>query len=1031
MKDLSSATIFSDQPVFAAILAALQANQKPEVAGLAGVSKALFAQALGRCLGRPLLIIGEEEASLKFYEDLLLFAGPEEVDIFLDEEYGYLQLLEAIRSKTSFFCVTSREALSQAVMPLDQYEQLRLSLTAGQSIDLEKLTSNLVAAGYQRSPFVEKPGEFSVRGGILDVFIPLAEHPVRLEFNGDLLESLRQFESFTQRSVHTLEKIAILPLRSDSTNSPLWSAFKKEGVLVKNELFSPLAGLPPDFLAQELSFTLTSSPQTLVFDFQPMENFHGSISLLRERLQQWQAQGYAVTLVADNTGQQQRLQELLAAAADFCRLQIGVISGGFVSTSLKLAVVSDDEIFGRYLERKYLARIKKPAPLALNPFTDLKERDYIVHETYGIGVYEGIQRLVIGNKEEDFLSLKYAAGDRLYVPVEQMNLVQKYISAGAHPGMARLKMYRLGGNTWQRVKEQIKESTLQLAKELLGLYSERSIIEGKTFNTDTHWQQEFEAAFIYEETPDQRQAIQAVKNDMSGAKPMDRLVCGDVGYGKTEVAMRAAFVAVNNNKQVAVLVPTTILAEQHLNTFRERLADYPVRVEMLSRFRGKAEHDRVIKDLGKGLVDIIIGIHRLLQKDIKFKDLGLLVVDEEQRFGVSHKERIKQICRNVHVLTLTATPIPRTLEMSLSGIRDVSLINNPPEGRLPVSTYVMEHNDEVLRQAILHEISRSGQVFYVHNRVQTIERCARKLAELVPEAKFRVAHGQMNSRALEKIMLDFMARKFEVIIATTIIESGLDMPNVNTLIVDDATRFGLADLYQLRGRVGRSSRRAYSYFFYPHDFVFTEDAAARLKAIQEFTQLGSGFKIAMRDLELRGAGNLLGKEQSGYISKVGFDLYCKLLQENIQRLKGQEKEITITPSINLRIKAYLPAPYISDELSRMEIYKKLSQVNTLAELQEIHSEIKDRYGPLPLEALNLSEIIELRVLCQGLLIEEINEQEDHWEFIFHPQTKVKGTALVQLASRFPGQVRFQAGPPFTLVVKKGPRVILRNILQRL
>ncbi|MDD5491078.1 MAG: transcription-repair coupling factor [bacterium] len=1031
MKELTSANIFNDQPAFLAILSSLTANEKPEVAGLAGASKALFAQTLGRQMNLPLLIVGEEEPSLKFYEDLLLFASPEDVNIFLDDEYGYLQLLEAIRSRASFICVASREALSQTVIPLSQYEQLRLSLSAGQSINLEKLTNNLAAAGYERTPFVEKPGEFSVRGGIIDIFIPLAEHPVRLEFNGDMLESLRQFESFTQRSVNTLEKISVLPLRSENAHVPLWSILGANCILLKSELLKPLEGLPPQVLAREISLTLTRSPQTLAFDFQPIERFHGSIPRLRENLQNWRAQGYAVTLVADNAGQQQRLQELLAADADFCRMLTGVISGGFVSTSLKLVVVSDEEIFGRYLERKYLTKIKKPASLALNPFTDLKEHDYIVHETYGIGVYEGIQRLVIGNKEEDFLSLKYAEGDRLYVPVEQMNLVQKYVSAGAHPGVARLKMYRLGGNTWQRVKEQVKESTLQLAKELLGLYSERSIVEGQSLATDTHWQQEFEAAFIYEETPDQRQAIQAVKNDMSGNQPMDRLVCGDVGYGKTEVAMRAAFIAVNNNKQVAVLVPTTILAEQHLNTFRERLADYPVRVEMLSRFRSKAEHERVIRDLGKGLVDIIIGTHRLLQKDIKFKDLGLLVVDEEQRFGVSHKEKIKQLYKNVHALTLTATPIPRTLEMSLSGIRDVSLINNPPEGRLPVSTYVMEHNDEVLRQAILHEISRSGQVFYVHNRVQTIDRCAKKLAELVPEAKIRVAHGQMNSRTLEKIMLDFIAKKFDVIIATTIIESGLDMPNVNTLIVDDATRFGLADLYQLRGRVGRSSRRAYSYFFYPREFVFTQDAAARLKAIQEFTQLGSGFKIAMRDLELRGAGNLLGKEQSGYISKVGFDLYCKLLQENIQRLKGQEKELTITPSINLRIKAYLPVPYISEELPRMEIYKKLSQVNTLDDLQEINNEIKDRYGPLPLEVLNLIEIIELRVLCQGLLIEEVNEQDDHWEFIFHPQTKVEGASLVRLTSQFPGQVRFQAGPPFMLVVKNGPRVILRNILQRL
>ncbi|MDD5131624.1 MAG: transcription-repair coupling factor [bacterium] len=1031
MKDLSSANIFNDQPVFLAMLSALTSNQKPEIAGLAGASKALFARDLGRQLRLPLLVVGEEEPSLKFYEDLLFFAGAEEVNIFLDDEYGYLRLLEALRAQVNFFCVASREALSQAVIPLARYEELRLSLAAGQTINLEKLTKTISAAGYQRTPFVEKPGDFSVRGGIIDVFIPLAGDPVRLEFNGDMLESLRQFESFTQRSVNNLEKISILPLCSENANTPLWSVLGTKCVLLKNELLKPLAGLPPDSLAKELSLTLASSPQTLFFDFQPMDSFHSCLDRLREKLKYWRTQGYAVTLVADNTGQQQRLQELLAAEVDFCSMMTGVISGGFISDTLKLAVVSDEEIFGRYLERKYLAKIKKPVPLALNPFTDLKEHDYIVHETYGIGVYEGIQRLVIGNKEEDFLSLKYAEGDRLYVPVEQMNLVQKYTSAGAHPGIARLKMYRLGGNTWQRIKDQVKESTLHLAKELLGLYSERSVIEGKAFNTDTRWQQEFEAAFIYEETPDQRQAIQAVKNDLSRNKPMDRLVCGDVGYGKTEVAMRAAFIAVNNNKQVAVLVPTTILAEQHLNTFRERLADYPVRVEMLSRFRTKAEHERVIKDLGRGLVDIIVGTHRLLQKDIKFKELGLLVVDEEQRFGVSHKEKIRQLYKNVHALTLTATPIPRTLEMSLSGIRDVSLINNPPEGRLPVSTYVMEHNDEVLRQAILHEISRSGQVFYVHNRVQTIDRAAKKLAELVPEARIRVAHGQMNSRTLEKIMLDFIAKKFDVIMATTIIESGLDMPNVNTLIVDNATRFGLADLYQLRGRVGRSSRRAYSYFFYPRDFVFTEDAAARLKAIQEFTQLGSGFKIAMRDLELRGAGNLLGKEQSGYISKVGFDLYCKLLQENIQRLKGQKEEITITPSINLRLKAYLPVPYISDELPRMEIYKKLSQVSTLDELREIHSEIKDRYGPLPLEVLNLIEIIELRVLCQELLIEEISEQDDHWEFIFHPQTKVAGSSLVKLASQFAGEVSFQAGPPFTLVVKKGPRVILRNILQRL
>lgn len=1060
---------FRDLPLLQRIKDETVKKRFPEVTGLPGASKALFIFALSEELNASAVVISAEEENVKLYEDLRYFSSDSPTIVSLDEEYGYLQLLSQLKRGERVLCVTTPETLLKKAISPEHYTEFYQYLVEGAEVSLEKIQRVLVGGGYERTTFVENQGEFSVRGAVVDVFVPGQEHPWRLELNGNLIESIREFEPLTQRSLKNLGNIEITAFKTDSDTFQLWQYFPLGTVCIFNELSSA-----PD---AEISFerflpvnvTLACSPTTHSFEFQPMENFHGALDLLKQRLEFWRREGYSIFCFADNAGQQERFIELLQAHTARYHLEVKILSGGFFASALKAAVITDEEIFGRYSRQKYLAQLKKEKPIEIGTFVDLKENDYVVHEVHGIGIYEGLRHLTIHEKEEDFLSVRYAEGDRLYVPVEQMRLVQKYISAGQHPVPHRLKIYRLGGSAWQKIKQQVKESTLELAQELLHLYSERQTVESLRFMIDTHWQKEFESSFIYEETPDQLEAIAAVKRDLAHHKPMDRLICGDVGYGKTEVAMRAAFVAVDNNRQVAVLVPTTLLAEQHFHTFRERFADYPMRIEMLSRFRLKKEQEKIVSDIKKGLVDIVIGTHRLVQKDIAFKHLGLLVIDEEQRFGVRHKERIKQLYTEVHVLTLSATPIPRTMEMALSGLRDISIINNPPEGRLPVRTYVSLYNEEIVREAIQYELRRQGQVFFVHNRVRTIERCARHLEVLLPGVKVKIAHGQMPERALERVMLDFVAGKFEVIVSTTIIESGLDLPNVNTLIIDDATRFGLADLYQLRGRVGRSSRKAYCYFFFPqvyraparrgevyafnpieshehseklssavfpareHSFLagFSQGSADRLKAIQEFSHLGSGFKIAMRDLEMRGAGNLLGREQSGYVSKVGFDLYCKLLKENIEELKGQKREEIITPVINLRLKAYIPVGYICAEEQRLEMYKRLSLAGDCRELSGLKEEMRDRYGPVAIEVENLFAVLNLRLLAQKLSIQEIGEDEQEWCLLFHSSCKIPGEKFIRLSRQFKENIAFDQGPPFSLHIKKMVRDGLKNILQNL
>ncbi|HOJ11640.1 MAG TPA: transcription-repair coupling factor [Clostridiales bacterium] len=683
----------------------------------------------------------------------------------------------------------------------------------------------------------------------------------------------------------------------------------------------------------------------------------------------------------------------------------GSLNKGFQYPSIGFVVISEREVFGQ--DRRSRKTPKKKAKGAqINLFTDLNPGDYIVHQTHGIGQYVGIEKLVVENIHKDYLKIRYQEGDFLYIPTNQLDTVQKYIGAeGKAP-----KLSKLGGNDWTKTKKRVKESLKELAEDLVKLYAERKAIKGYSYSKDTVWQNEFEELFPYEETEDQLKCIEEIKNDMQSGKPMDRLLCGDVGYGKTEVALRAVFKAIMDGKQVAFLVPTTVLAQQHYSNFIERMKKFPVTVEMISRFRTRADQGKILKDLKKGHVDVLIGTHRLIQKDIQFKDLGLLVIDEEQRFGVMHKESLKNARPDVDVLTLTATPIPRTLHMSLIGVRDISVIEEPPEERYPVQTYVMEYNDDVIKDAITRELARNGQVFYLYNRVRTIDIKAFQIQELVPEARVGVAHGQMEERKLEDVMLKFINGEFDVLVCTTIIESGLDMPNVNTIIVEDADRMGLAQLYQLRGRVGRSNRLAYAYITYKKDKVLTEIAEKRLQTIKEFTEFGSGFKIAMRDLELRGAGNLLGPEQHGHIESVGYDMYCRLLDEAIRELKGElpvEREIEVT--IDLNVNAYIDDEYINRELQKIEMYKKIASIRDEQDVIDIRDELLDRYGDLPAPVENLVDIAYIKALSGELGITSITEKDGAVILQLRNDKSISFEIIGKLAAKYKRQILFNAG----------------------
>jgi len=740
------------------------------------------------------------------------------------------------------------------------------------------------------------------------------------------------------------------------------------------------------------------------------EVFGGNLDLLRSAIRDHKTQGQKVYIFCDNPGQRDRLSELLDHEAEGVNLEVGLLNSGFSFPQIDLVCLTDHQIFSRYLRRRRKRRFNEG--IALSSYSALSVGDFVVHIDFGIGKYAGLESLLVDQRKRECLRLLYQGGDKLYVPIEEFNRVHKFVGKEGAPTLSKL-----GGTSWEKLKKRTQKAIQDMAEELIELYAERKAKPGFAFSPDSLWQRELEASFIYEETPDQLSAIQAIKEDLEKKIPADRLICGDVGYGKTEVAIRAAFKCVMDGKQVAILVPTTILAQQHLVTFSERLMEYPVKVEMLSRFRSRKEQKQIIQNLKEGRVDVVVGTHRLLSRDIEFKDLGLVIIDEEQRFGVTHKEKLKKLRRLVDVLTLTATPIPRTLQLSLFGARDMSVINTPPKDRLPIYTQIVKFDKELIAEAILREVDRGGQVYFVHNRVQTIEAMYRFLKDLLPQVRIAIAHGQMDERLLEKVMLEFLDHRYDCLLVTSIIESGIDIPTVNTIIMNRADRFGLAQLYQLRGRVGRSGTKAYAYLLIPKVRLLNPTARKRLKALEQFTQLGSGFHLALRDLEIRGAGNLLGPQQHGFIEEVGFDLYCRLLEEAVRELKGEK--IPKRPEVKMEfdLDIYLPDFYIPDSHQRVEIYRKLSEAESVEEVDVIEAELSDRFGKPKKEVKDLLEFTCAKICASAKRISRVSLKKDILMLEFLPDKKMGKKEIERLSQKIRLPLEFKVDQSVKLYVK--------------
>ncbi|HYM91514.1 MAG TPA: transcription-repair coupling factor [bacterium] len=1003
----------------------LERGDSPWVMGPSGAGKALVVAGLiahfgGRAPAWLILTLGRDAAE-RLADDLAAFLPASAGRVHLlapwesfspedppsvEAEGARQRILEALRRGLPQVIVASAGGVVHAASDPRWIDTVRVELAPGAPSDLGLVVQRLTAAGYERTDLVRRPGEVAVRGGLIDVYPSTEDHPVRIEWAGDEIESLRAFDPETQRTVGALPRVAILPARPSggaaatlldlvpdavcvldepdelerqarALHEQAIAAYRRAAAAGRVPATAPIPAVPWDRIASALDArrtvalsTLHGSPRgsAVELSFGALESFAGQTAALAGRLRDWAAAGRRVVVASR---QAHRMIELLAdhgvaaglvehlddlpAAGSVCAVP-QALTGGF--TLDDLVVVTDAEILGWRRRRRHLRWVRDGA--RISSWTELAPGDLVVHIHHGIGVYRGLERLTVGGGERDYLHLEYAHADALYVPTDQINLVQRYVGVeGQAP-----QIHRLGGTEWEREKRRVRERTREIARELLELYAARETRAGHVFAPDTPWQREMEEAFTYEETPDQWQAIQDVKRDMESSRPMDRLVSGDVGYGKTEVAVRAAFKAVMDGKQVAVLVPTTILAQQHFTVFQERFAAFPIRVEMLSRFRTPREQKAIVDALRTGAVDVIIGTHRLLSRSVTFKDLGLVIIDEEQRFGVTHKERLKQLRTQVDVLTLTATPIPRTLHMSLAGLRDLSVMETPPEARQPIRTAIREESPELIREAIQAELNREGQVYVIHNRVETIERAAARIRRLVPDARVAVAHGQMPEERLERVMLDFLGGRCDVLVSTTIVEIGLDIPRVNTIIIEDAHTLGLAQLYQLRGRVGRADRQAYAYLLYPRHVRLTPEAEQRLVAMREFVELGSGLRLAMRDLEIRGAGNLLGPEQHGHLAAVGFDLYLRLLEEAVREARGEVVEEPPEVSIDLDVGAYLPDTYIRSPAQRMAAYRQLAAAQTVEEGRAAIAELRDRYGPLPQPVQHLAEIIRLRALAR-------------------------------------------------------------------
>ena len=909
-----------------------------------------------------------------------------------------LAILQRLAKPGRKVVVLTKDALESDVPTAATMQKQSIRLARAQKVDRDLLVRKLDAAGYENVPQVALRGQFAVRGGILDVFSWQHTQPVRLEFFDEEIESIRSFDLDEQTSYESLDVCQIIASDLDAKLVPLRSYLEKTAVLVEIGDTGPIAGVRILEGASVGEGVENFAGAFYPHDFGELEAGdliveEGKREALFRQLREWNRDGWKIVLFCHNEGETERFQDLLNDhGVELKQLTFaeGSIARGFTFPDGKLAILTDGEIFGRYQNnrsrRLALRRARVQAQRTQIDFSELTEGDYVVHLEHGIGRFLALDKFEQNGSEQEVLVLEFKDEAKLYVPLEQAFLVSRYVGVGKRtPDLSAL-----GDVKWAKAKKAAEKAVFDYASHLLSIQAERETTSGHAFPPDGKWQHEFESAFLYKETPDQLSSIASAKADMESTRPMDRLICGDVGFGKTEVAIRAAFKAVMGGKQVALLVPTTVLAQQHYQNFRERMSDYPVTIDMMSRFRTNAEQKKTMLGLRDGTVDIVIGTHRLISKDIAFKDLGLVVVDEEQRFGVLHKEKFKELFKKVDVLTLSATPIPRTLYLSLMGARDMSVIETPPQNRLPVETVVCGYDERIIRDAINREISRQGQVYFLHNRVATIEKTANRILELCPQARISIGHGQMDEHQLEDVMQTFMNGESDVLISTTIIESGIDIPNANTIIIDRADRFGLADLYQLRGRVGRAQHKAYAYLMLPRDLMTEGAARKRVNAIKQYSHLGAGFKIAMRDLEIRGAGNVLGTAQSGHIINVGFDLYCQLLRQAVSKMKGEKVKPRL--EIHLRLDflslneaewlreshlgpAFLPAAYISESKVRISAYRAHAEVNNLEQLDKLRKTWRDRFGPLPDAAITLLRLTELKIAAAAAKITRIEVRE--------------------------------------------------------
>lgn len=991
-------------------------------------------------------------------KDLLFFQADIHGNLLIRQR---MKVIKALLEEKELTVVTSIDGCMDFLESLEKIKEQLIHYESDSTVDIEQLKNQLVALGYERVGQVEMPGQFSVRGGIVDIYCLTEENPWRIELWGDEIDSIRSFDPESQRSLENLEELTIYPAVEHIGDKDMVSFldyFSEERTIIfldePNRLTEKGGAVEEEYRQSRMHREEKGSrnlPENCLCSFEQLQKelnkrncisvcalepkqagwkvrekfylevksisaYNNSFELLVKDLHQYKKQGYRIALLSGSRTRAERLakdlqEEGLAAFygqdydREICPGEIMVVYGhakkGFEYPLIKFAVMTESDIFGQEQKKK---KKKNYSGSRIQDFAELSIGDFVVHEKHGLGIYRGIEKVEVDRIVKDYIKIEYRGGSNLYIPATQLDCLQKYSGADASKAP---KLNKLGTQEWNKTKSKVRGAVKNIAKELVELYAVRQEKEGYVCGPDTVWQREFEEMFPYEETEDQLSAIEDAKRDMESTRIMDRLICGDVGYGKTEVALRAAFKEVQESRQVAYLAPTTILAQQIYNTFVQRMKEFPVRVELLCRFRTPAQQKKAIEDLKKGQVDVIIGTHRILSKDVQFKNLGLLIVDEEQRFGVTHKEKIKQLKKDVDVLTLTATPIPRTLHMSLIGIRDMSVLEEPPMDRMPIQTYVMEYDEETVREAINRELRRGGQVYYVYNRVTDIADVALRIAKLVPDARVDFVHGQMSERELENVMYSFVNGDIDVLVSTTIIETGLDISNVNTMIIHDSDRYGLSQLYQLRGRIGRSNRTAYAFLMYRKNVMLKETAEKRLAAIREYTDLGSGFKIAMRDLELRGAGNLLGAQQHGHMNAVGYDLYCKMLNEAVKEAKGIHTMEDFETSVDLNVDAYIPDSYISNEFQKLDIYKRIAGIETQQDYDDMLEELLDRFGEPGKAVLNLLAIAKLKAIAHQGYVTEIKQTGKTVRFTLYEKARLNTEGFPALMQKYRRGLQFK------------------------